>query len=204
MVASGARRAVAVIGGGAHHAGFAHGAGYCVFNDVAIASVILKSKGLRVGIVDLDVHQGDGTIEILNHLGSDIPVLDLSAKSNFPFRKQVPNVGSSLMLEDNMKDDEYLRIVKTALDEFKMRFGKFDCIVYQAGVDPLESDRLGRLSLSLQGLAARDELVYTFCKNAGMISTCGGGYYEKGDVNGLNAVVEAHTQQIDRMAKYFE
>ncbi len=124
---------------GSHHAHFAAGAGYCVLNDLVAASCLLTERGLRVAIIDLDVHQGDGTIAIINHLKlPNIFILDLSAKVNFPFRKQECAEGSkALLLESGLKDVEYLNVLEKALSDFKAKSGPFDVVLYQAGVDPV-------------------------------------------------------------------
>lgn len=188
------------------HAAWGQGAGYCVFNDLIASYFELKDRG-KCAIIDLDVHQGDGTIQIVNRLKmSDFPILDLSAKGNFPFRKQVPLLGKSVLLEDRLQDDAYLEVLERELQLFVRAHGKFDFILYQAGVDVLEGDKLGRLGLTLNGLKRRDAMVYALAKSMGArcLSFCGGGYFEKDDKIGLENVVAAHVQQILEMRNAFE
>lgn len=162
--------------GGSHHAARRHGAGFCVFNDVAVAALALLAQGAvgRVLVVDLDVHQGDGTADIFQ---DDPRVLTLSmhAEKNFPARK-IPS-DMDVALPDGMEDDAYLAMLAPALEEALAR-ARPDLVFYNGGVDPHRDDKLGRLALSDQGLARRDRHVFETCvKNripvAGVI---GGGY----------------------------
>jgi len=155
------------LAGGTHHAQYARGAGYCVFNDAAIAARVLQSDAaaarrvLRVAIVDLDVHQGDGTAHILRDDPS-VFTLSIHAASNFPFRKQTSclDVG----LPDGTSDEAYLAALTRALDELRRRFEP-QFLVYLAGADAHEGDRLGRLKLSAAGMRARDRLVFAFAES---------------------------------------
>ena len=210
MVAEGSHRGVAGGGGGAHHAHFDFGAGYCVWNDVAAAALLLNEKVDKVAVVDLDVHQGDGTIGILNRvpeLEGSVYVLDLCAGKNFPTRKQTlqPSRGNAVLLNDGLEDEEYLSELQTALAVLERDFGSPKVVLFQAGVDPLESDRLGRLGLSMDGMKRRDETVYAFCKkhDASIISMCGGGYYVPNDPVSFDTVVTAHVQQIRGLVEWF-
>ena len=210
MVLEGSHRGVAVVGGGAHHAHFDFGAGYCVWNDVAAAALVLSETVDKVAVVDLDVHQGDGTIAILNRmpeLEGKVYILDVCAGKNFPTRKQtlVPSRGNVVLLKDGLEDDDYLAELETGLSVLERDFGVPKVVLFQAGVDPLKSDRLGRLGLSMQGMKRRDEGVYAFCKkhNASIISMCGGGYYEPNDPISFETVVAAHVQQIRGLAEWF-
>lgn len=154
------------LAGGTHHAQHARGAGYCVFNDAAIAARVMQSEAaadrrlLRVAIVDLDVHQGDGTAQIL--LG-DLSVFTLSihAESNFPFRKQTSCL--DIALPDGTADEAYLAALTAALEELQRRFDP-QFLIYLAGADAHEGDRLGRLKLSATGMRARDRLVFAFAE----------------------------------------
>lgn len=162
--------------GGSHHAGPAGGAGYCVFNDVAVAAQALLDRGAarRIMVVDLDVHQGDGTARIF---AADPRVFTLSvhAARNYPAEKAVSTL--DVPLDDGLTDTAYLRAVEKALNRALADF-RPDLAFYNAGVDVWEGDRLGRLSVSLGGLRARDRLVLRRLRAAG-IPVCGvlgGGY----------------------------
>jgi acetoin utilization deacetylase AcuC-like enzyme len=163
------------LAGGTHHAFRAEGSGFCVFNDIAVVIQHLRAQGRirRAAVIDLDVHQGDGTAQIF---AGDPEVLTLSmhGKNNFPFRKQASSI--DIDLPDGTGDAEYLR----RLSETLPRVFDFDpdFVIYQAGVDALASDTLGRLSLSLEGLMARDVMVLSACVSHGkpFVITLGGGY----------------------------
>ncbi len=204
MVLDGSADDVAVVGAGAHHAHFDFGSGYCVFNDLTCCALMLSRAGKRVAIIDVDVHQGDGTIAIMNrHADHDVFLLDLSCKSNFPLQKQTPvRNGIVMHLEGKLQDDAYLELLKHGLKDVESQFGRPDVVLYQAGVDSLHCDRLGKLSLTLGGLLRRDQTVYEFAKRHGahVISTCGGGYFD--DDESQEAVVAAHVQQIRQLARY--
>jgi acetoin utilization deacetylase AcuC-like enzyme len=168
------------LAGGTHHAHRSAGAGYCVFNDVAVAARVLQAdaarerRALRVAIIDLDVHQGDGTARIF--AGDDtVFTLSMHALSNFPTRKQAGDL--DIALPDGTGDDAYLRHLDAGLSELEQRFAA-DLIIYLAGADPHENDRLGRLVLTLGGLRARDERVFDFAerKCLPIAVTMAGGY----------------------------
>jgi acetoin utilization deacetylase AcuC-like enzyme len=165
----------ATLGGGTHHALRSEGAGFCVFNDIAVAIQVLRSRNLirRAAVIDLDVHQGDGTAEIFED-DPDVFTLSIHCQSNFPFRKKQSRL--DVALPDGVEDAEYLRQLEEALPAvFAFRP---DIIFYQSGVDPLATDVLGRLSLSPQGLIARDERVMERARSyaAPFVLTSGGGY----------------------------
>jgi acetoin utilization deacetylase AcuC-like enzyme len=174
------------LSGGTHHARADEGAGYCVFNDIAVAALALLDAGLvaRVAVVDLDVHQGDGTAAIL---GDDrrAYLLSVHGAKNFPFRKVAGTV--DVELADGTEDAEYLR----ALDDVLPGVLAFapDVVFFQAGVDPLREDRLGRLALTHAGLMARDRMVLAACRARGIpvVLSLGGGYAQP-----IEASVEAH------------
>jgi acetoin utilization deacetylase AcuC-like enzyme len=174
------------LAGGTHHAFRTGGAGFCVFNDIAVAIRRLFADGkiTRAAVVDLDVHQGDGTAAIFE---DDPAVLTLSlhGRANFPFRKQRSKI--DIDFADNTGDAEYL----TALQAVLPRIFDFmpDIVLCQSGVDALDSDKLGRLSLTGQGLRSRDRLVLEGCKSHGIpvVITLGGGYSEP-----ISLTVEAH------------
>jgi acetoin utilization deacetylase AcuC-like enzyme len=174
------------LAGGTHHAFRNEGSGFCVFNDVAIAIYWLRSQGRnpRVAVIDLDVHQGDGTAHFFEH-DPQVFTLSLHGANNFPFRKQRSTL--DVELPDNTRDDEYLRALDSALPrvwEFAPEIG-----FYLSGVDALESDVLGRLSLTYAGLAARDgRVIGTACRQRiPLVITLGGGYS-----NPIERTVDAH------------
>lgn len=162
--------------GGSHHASFDTGAGYCVFNDLAIAAnrLIAQGEARRILILDLDVHQGDGTAALMAGR-DDVFTLSIHAEKNFPARKMRSTL--DLALPDDMGDAEYLAVLRDAVPDVLDRFGP-DLILYQAGVDVHGDDRLGRLALSDAGLDARDRFVMREARARGVpiASTMGGGY----------------------------
>jgi acetoin utilization deacetylase AcuC-like enzyme len=177
----------ASLAGGTHHAGTNWGEGYCVFNDVAVAAREMQARGAvrRVLVLDCDVHQGNGTAEIF---ASDDTVFTMSIHGarNFPLRKQPGSL--DVPLEDGTGDDEYLERLEGAVAESFARAGA-DLVLYIAGADPFEGDRLGRLRLTKQGLLARDRLVLDAARRAGVPTAivCGGGY-----CTDLESIVDIH------------
>ncbi len=176
------------LAGGTHHALPNAGEGFCVFNDLAVVALYLLKQGLvrRVAIVDLDVHQGNGNAAILGGR-DDVYILSMHGAKNYPFRK-VPST-EDIDLPDNTEDEEYLRLLKPALE--RVVAWKPDIVLYQAGVDPLKEDTLGRLSLSMNGLARRDQLVFEACQTHGipLSLAMGGGYAQP-----IDQTVQAHVQ----------
>lgn len=162
--------------GGSHHARRRQGAGFCVFNDVAVAIRVMQADGVigRALVVDLDVHQGDGTAEIFTGDAS-VFTLSLHAEKNYPVRKVASSL--DLGLPDGMGDAEYLAVLKGALDQVLAQ-GPFDIVFFNAGVDPWQGDRLGRLGLSREGLARRNDLVVQRVRAEGLplAGVLGGGY----------------------------
>jgi len=163
------------LAGGTHHAHRDFGAGYCIYNDQAVAALCAIENGwaARVAIIDLDVHQGDGTAAILGEHPS-VFVFSMHGEKNFPFRKYDSDL--DVPLPDGMEDDAYLRTLATYLPAV-FAF-KPDLVLYQAGVDPLAEDKLGRLCLTHDGLIARDEMVLGECARRGipLAMAIGGGY----------------------------
>ena len=154
------------LAGGTHHA-YAHkGGGFCVFNDSAVAARLMQAEWarlhrqarqpLQVAVIDLDVHQGNGTASIFAH-DSSVFTLSLHGEKNFPFRKEASDL--DVELPDGCVDAPYLQALEHALDELDRRFNP-GLILYLAGADPFEGDRLGRLDLSFDGLEARDRRVF--------------------------------------------
>ncbi len=151
------------------------GEGFCVFNDIAVATLKLmqEDRVRRVAIVDLDVHQGNGNSDVLGGR-NDVYILSVHGAKNYPFRKVPSTV--DVDLPDGTGDEEFLSVVERELEPI-VDFAP-DLVFYQCGVDPLESDALGRLSLSFEGLARRDRLVMeTFRRRqVPVMLALGGGY----------------------------
>ena len=161
--------------GGSHHASYNEGAGYCVFNDVAVAAKYLQSKGYaqNILVVDLDVHQGNGTSEIFKKDRS-VFTFSMHCKSNYPAKKTDGDLDISL--EDNTGDDEYLNILKKNI--FLINKEHYDFVFYVAGVDIHLNDRLGKLKVSEEGIKQRDEIIINnfFKKKIPICGVLGGGY----------------------------
>ena len=161
--------------GGSHHANYEGGAGYCVFNDVAVAAQYLLDRGLanRIIIVDLDVHQGNGSADIFKD-NKNVFTFSMHSKSNYPAKKSVSNL--DVELEDNIEDKEYIKILKFYLNQLNNE--NFDYVFYIAGVDIHCNDRLGKLKISDEGIRERDELVSEnfFSRGIPLCGVLGGGY----------------------------
>jgi len=155
------------IAGGTHHAYADRGGGFCVFNDAAVAARLMQAqvrRGLQVAIIDLDVHQGNGSA----HIFRDDPTvftLSLHGQKNFPFRKQPGDL--DVDLPDGTGDAAYLEALEHALDALAQRFDPA-LVIYLAGADPHEGDRLGRLKLTWDGLEARDRRVFDWAWQRGV------------------------------------
>jgi len=162
--------------GGTHHAFPDFGAGFCVFNDIAVAAKVIQQQGLceRIMIIDLDVHQGDGTAFIFQNDPS-VYTFSMHCEKNFPSRKQHSNRDVGLPV--GMMDNEYLEILKLELMKLFQVFDP-DLIFFDAGVDTHANDRLGLLKLSYEGLYARERMVLETCRQKGYPVACviGGGY----------------------------
>jgi len=164
------------LAGGTHHAFPSYGEGFCVFNDVAVATRVLQAEGSvrRVAIIDLDVHQGNGTHAIFE--GDDSAyTFSMHGGRNFPFRK-VPGT-LDVELDDGTGDHEYLALLADALPRV-LHDARADIVFYLAGADPHERDKLGRLSLTFDGLRRRDMMVIESCREIGLpvAVTIAGGY----------------------------
>ena len=161
--------------GGSHHANFEGGAGYCVFNDVAVAAQYLLERGLagKILIVDLDVHQGNGNADIFKD-NRNVFTFSMHSKSNYPAKKSISDL--DVELEDNMEDAQYIKILKLYLDQLNQE--NFDYVFYIAGVDIHFNDRLGKLKISDDGIRKRDEIVTEnfFSKGIPICGVLGGGY----------------------------
>ena len=174
------------LAGGTHHAFADEGAGYCVFNDLAVTIQWLRRDGRirRAAVVDLDVHQGDGTARIFSG-DPDVFTVSMHCQSNFPLRKQESKL--DIELGDRTRDDEYLAALDFVLPQV-LAF-RPDIILYQAGVDGLHSDQLGHLALTHAGLRERDRRVMLAARSHDipLVTTLGGGYSLP-----LELTVEAH------------
>ncbi len=161
--------------GGSHHANFDGGAGYCVFNDVAVAAHYLLDRGLagKILIIDLDVHQGNGNSDIFKD-NRNVFTFSMHSKSNYPAKKSVSDL--DIELDDNIEDKKYIEILKSNLNQLNQE--NFDYVFYIAGVDIHYNDRLGRLKISDEGIRKRDEIVTEnyFLKRVPLCGVLGGGY----------------------------
>ena len=167
------------IAGGTHHAQVDKGSGFCVFNDSAVAARLMqaashRARPLSVAVIDLDVHQGNGTASVFRNDAS-VFTLSLHGARNFPFRKEASDL--DIELPDGCRDDEYLAALEGALGELERRFEP-GLVIYLAGADPHEGDRLGRLKLSFDGLEARDRRVFDWAwqRRVPLALTMAGGY----------------------------
>ena len=161
--------------GGSHHAFSDQGNGYCVFNDVAVAAKYLKKKYKfeKILILDLDVHQGDGTAKIFENDNSFF-TLSIHSKKNYPSKKQCSDI--DIELDDGMEDEEYLSIVNQLIKKIESQ--DFNFVFYIAGVDVHCDDRLGKLKVSEAGIRKREKMVidHFFKKNIPLCGVLGGGY----------------------------
>jgi len=179
------------LAGGTHHAYRNKGSGFCVFNDAAIAArVLLKSStgSQKIGILDLDVHQGDGTAAILQN-DAAICTVSIHGEKNYPFAKASSDL--DIALADGSSDTIYLEALEEALRFLSKQGIQF--LIYLAGADPFEGDRLGRLTLTSEGLALRDQRVMAFVKEKGIpiAIAMAGGY-----ANPIEDTVRIHYQTI--------
>ncbi|MEO0635439.1 MAG: histone deacetylase [Pseudomonadota bacterium] len=162
--------------GGSHHAGRKHGAGFCVFNDVAVAVADLLARGVaqRVLVFDCDVHQGDGTADIFR-TDPRVVTVSLHGENNYPALKQ--NSVLDVPLADGLDDADYMSVLRQTLKTAD-RLGPYDLVFYNAGVDPHAEDLLGRLALTDDGLAERDRTVIRHFRGQGLpvCGVIGGGY----------------------------
>ena len=173
--------------GGSHHANYNEGAGYCVFNDVAVAAHYLLDRGFanRILIVDLDVHQGNGTSEIFKD-NRHVFTFSMHSKTNYPAKKSISDL--DVELEDDLEDDAYLKTLKFYLNELNNE--NFDFVFYIAGVDIHFNDRLGKLKISDEGIRERDVLIVEnfLSKRIPICGVLGGGYNKD-----FNKLVELHS-----------
>ena len=180
------------LAGGTHHAYRDTGSGFCVFNDSAIAARTLQKEinpSLKVAVIDLDVHQGNGTAAILQNDDS-IFTLSIHGENNFPFKKEQSDL--DVGLADGCNDEIYLHSLSTALDQLDSCF-KADCLIFLAGADPHEGDRLGRLNISKDGMRLRDEMVFQYAldRQLPIAFSMAGGYGKE-----IESTVDIHFQTI--------
>ncbi|GAB5417864.1 MAG: histone deacetylase [Crocinitomicaceae bacterium] len=175
------------IAGGTHHAFTNRGEGFCLLNDQAIAAQWLldHTEIAKILIVDLDVHQGNGTAEIFQNQ-QDVFTFSMHGKNNYPLKKEVSDL--DVALSDGCSDQEYWHQLEASLDQILSNFHP-DFIFYQCGVDVVATDKLGRLGLSREGCKRRDEIVFSTVKSleVPVVSTMGGGYSPH-----IKDIVEAH------------
>lgn len=175
------------IAGGTHHAYSDRGEGFCLLNDQAVAANWLLNERLakKILIIDLDVHQGNGTAELFRD-STQVFTFSIHGKNNYPLKKEVSHL--DVELADGTADLEYLTSLKVNLDKVLRDFTP-DFIFYQSGVDVLKTDKLGRLSLSIDGCKKRDEYVFEIVKELGVpvVCTMGGGYSRE-----IKHIIEAH------------
>ncbi len=154
------------LAGGTHHAFADHGEGFCVFNDVAIAIRVLREEGLlqRAAVIDLDVHQGNGTHAIFAG-DREVFTFSMHGGRNYPFEKVAGTL--DIDLDDGTDDAEYLAVLADALPRV-LHLARPDLVIYLAGADPHEDDRLGRMKLTFAGLARRDAMVVEACREVGL------------------------------------
>ena len=173
--------------GGSHHAKFDSGAGYCIFNDVAVAAQYLLDRGLagRILILDLDVHQGNGNSDIFKD-NKNVFTFSMHSKTNYPLKKSISDL--DVELNDNMEDHDYIKILRYYLAQLDKE--NFDFVFYIAGVDIHFNDRLGKLKISDEGIKKRDEIVTEnfFSKGIPLCGVLGGGYNKDFD-----KLVELHS-----------
>ncbi len=185
------------LAGGTHHAYPDHGEGYCVFNDCAVAARAMQAENRvrRVVILDCDVHQGNGTAAIFAQYPT-VFTFSIHGAKNFPFRKEPSDL--DVGLPDGCRDDQYLSLLQGAVEQSLAR-ADAGLVIYLAGADPFEGDRLGRLALSKAGLAERDRLVLSLCAEAGLpvAVTMSGGYAQC-----VDDTVDIHYQTIKLAAQY--
>lgn len=186
------------LAGGTHHAFRSEGSGFCVFNDLAVAILWLRAEyGLRrAAVIDVDVHQGDGTALMFEE-DPNVLTLSLHCRNNFPFRKQRSKI--DVELEDRIGDQEYLAELRQVLPHV-WDFAP-DVVLYQSGVDALATDALGRLSLTPEGLQQRDALVMQAAREYGapFVVTLGGGYSVP-----IELTAEAHANTFRMAAQVFD
>ena len=183
------------LAGGTHHAFADHGEGFCVLNDSAIAARTLRAEGLvdKVVVLDTDVHQGNGTATILQ-ADPHVFTFSIHGAKNYPFRKERSDL--DIALPDGADDGAFLEALKEGLEQ-TLDHARVDLAIFLAGADPFVGDRLGRLSVSKEGLAERDRIVFASCRERGIpvAVTMAGGYARE-----VSDIVDIHFRTIQRAA----
>lgn len=186
------------IAGGTHHAFSDRAEAFCFFNDQAIAAQYVLDQGIaqRVAIIDLDVHQGNGTAEIFSTV-PEVFTFSMHGKANYPFKKEQSDL--DVELDSSISDEAYLRLLEQHLKEIHQKFEP-QFIFYLSGVDILESDKLGKLNLSIQACKRRDALVLSYAKHhqIPVQISMGGGYSPQ-----LRTIVDAHTNTFREAHRIF-
>ncbi len=187
------------IAGGTHHAYTSHGEGFCLYNDMAVAANVLLhlNKVSRILIVDLDVHQGNGTAEIFS-TEERVFTFSMHGKNNFPLHKEKSDL--DIELEDGTGDREYLKLLDYNLNTV-MEHVQPEIVFYLCGVDVLSSDKLGRLGLTTEGCKMRDKTVISLCRknDLPMVAAMGGGYSED-----IRIITEAHANTFRLLGEYYD
>jgi acetoin utilization deacetylase AcuC-like enzyme len=185
------------LAGGTHHAYADHGEGYCIFNDSVIAARAMQVEQLarRIVVIDLDVHQGNGTAAITAG-DSSIFTFSMHGSHNYPFQKEQSDL--DIALPDGTSDGPYLSALDSGLAD-AIEQSHADLAIYLAGADPFEDDTLGRLKLTKQGLYARDQIVLEICRSAGLpiAITMAGGYGRR-----LEDTVDIHYQTVELASRF--
>jgi acetoin utilization deacetylase AcuC-like enzyme len=190
------------LAGGTHHAGVAKGGGFCCFNDFAVAVRLMQAERLihTAAVIDLDVHQGNGTAEIFKQ-DSSVFTLSVHGESNYPFRKEQSDL--DIALPDKTDDANYLAALSVALETLRSQ-SQPDLIFFLAGADVFEADRLGKLALTKAGIAARDQQVFDFARSAftkpvPVVVAMGGGYCAI-----ISETVDIHFTTVQTAFRYFK
>ncbi len=187
------------VAGGTHHAGTNWGEGFCLLNDIAVATnyLLRNKKSERVLVIDLDVHQGNGTAQIFENT-HNVYTLSIHGEKNFPFIKEKSSM--DIGLPDGIGDADYLNLLHEVIPKVINEFSP-DFVFYQSGVDILETDKLGKLKVSIDGCRKRDAFVFELCKSNKLpvVVTMGGGYSEN-----IKTIVDAHCQTFEEAFKLFD
>jgi acetoin utilization deacetylase AcuC-like enzyme len=187
------------IAGGTHHAYRSHGEGFCLYNDIAVAAnaLLLQKKVKQILIVDLDVHQGNGTASIFQQ-EKRVFTFSMHGKNNFPLHKERSDL--DIELDDGTGDASYLRILENRLTILFEQVQP-DFVFYLSGADVLATDKLGRLGLTPEGCRQRDKIVISRCSEAGLpiVAAMGGGYSED-----IRLITEAHAHTFRLLGEYYD
>jgi acetoin utilization deacetylase AcuC-like enzyme len=191
------KSSAANLAGGTHHAYADKGEGFCCFNDVAVAARLMQAERLaaRVLILDLDVHQGNGTAAILED-DLSIYTASMHGANNYPFKKE--NSRLDVALPDGTDDQQYLKALALTLEHIDREFSA-DLLIYLAGADVYQGDRLGKLSLTIQGIAHRDQMVFDWAlkRDLPVALAMGGGYCPE-----IEKTVQIHLNTVSIFARY--